>query len=175
MEASYTRLAHIMARLTIAAAFALPLIQVIVWLFWDTLAAQSPVAVTGLDVTALDLKGRIIGFSAGLAVSLVQAYGLLGLSKTFAEGARGDALSVRAITGFKRFAWTALALVPAKVITQTLNILLVSISDPQSPGQLSIQFGSGDLSAAFMAILLVFVAHVFTQGHAAQEENKAFI
>ncbi|MEM6682350.1 MAG: hypothetical protein AAF607_08915 [Pseudomonadota bacterium] len=153
----------------------MPIIAVTTWLFWDTLAPQTPVAATGLDVTALDLTGRVIGFSVSMVLALIHSYGLLGLAQTFAQGALGNALSAQSIAGFKRFTWTALALVPAKIAQQTFLILLVSLSDTASPGQIAVRIGSPEISAGFTAILLVFVAQVFVQGHAAEEENKAFL
>ena len=167
-----SRMAHTLTILARMAAVAMPVIAALIWFFWDDLA---PLAGTGLDVTALDTPGRLLGFLLSLVGALIQSYGLLGLAKTFQEGARGDALSQTAVAGFRRFAWTVLLLVPVRALTYTLTVLLVTMRDAIPGNQLAIKVGTPELSGLFMGLILVFLAHVFAEGHAAQEENKAFL
>lgn len=165
----FARGLSILARL---AAAALPLFAAAIWLFWDDLA---PLAGTGLDTASIGLAGRFTGFSLAFIAALIQSYGLLGLAQTFDEGAKGRALSARAVAGFRRFAWTALLLVPIRIALYTANTLIVTMSDTVPGNQLSIKLGTPELSAFFTALLLVFTAQVFAQGHAAKEENEAFL
>ena len=54
-------------------------------------------------------------------------------------------------------------------------ILIVSMSDSAHQGAISVQLGSHDLKAIFMAMLLVFVGHVFADGKRAKDENDMFL
>lgn len=162
----------VLCHLTRLAAFAMPLVAAGIWLFWDDLA---PLAQTGLDVTAMGPGARAAGFALALGAALLHAYGLLGLSQTFAEGAAGRALSAKSVAGFRRFAWIALLLVPIRVALYSANVMLVTMSDSVPGTQLAIKLGTPEISAFFTALLLVFTAQVFAQGHALQQENEAFI
>lgn len=166
------RFAQILGLLTRLAAFSLPLIVAGIWLFWDQLA---PLAGSGLEVTSLSVPGRIAGFGLSLCAALLQAYGLIGLSRTFTQGAAGRALSAASVAGFRRFAWVTLWMVPIRVIVATGITTLISMSDSVPGGSLSLKFGSQEVGAAFIGLLLVFTAQVFAQGHAAQAENEAFL
>lgn len=167
-----TRFAKFLEVLTRFAAIALPIIAAGIWLFWDDLA---PLAGSGLEVTSLSASGRLAGFGLSLGAALLQAYGLLGLSRTFAEGAAGRALSAASVSGFRRFAWVTLWMVPARVVLTTAITTLVSMNDSVPGGSVALYFGSSEVSAVFIGLLLVFTAQVFAQGQAAQAENEAFL
>ena len=127
------------------------------------------------DVTTLGAGARIGGFVLFLAIALVKAFGLLGVRRTFLEAAQGRAYSTRAIGGFKRLAWISVIMVLLAVFQENVLILIIFLSDPSQQGALSIQFGTDEIKALFMVLLLVFVAHVFTQGKDAKDENDAFL
>ena len=170
------RLAAVMAHVTLLAAVALPLATAAIWIFWDQLAPRGVGNLVHFyDVTSLGLLARLAGFSLFLFGAGVQAYGLLGLRRTFQEAAAGNALSARAVLGFRRFAWVALAMVFIGIVQQTGLIAIISASDPARPGALSINLGTNELKALFMALLLVFVAHVFAEAKKTKDENAAFL
>lgn len=168
--------ARFLARITLAAVVALPVLTAAIWVFWDQLA---PHAAGGpaqfYDATALGIGARFAGFTLFLAGALIQAYGLLGVRRTFLEAAHGRALSNSSVSGFQRFAWVSLIMVIYGVFQRTALIALLSMSDPRHEGALSIQIGSPELKAIFMGLLLVFVAHVFAEGKDAKDENEAFL
>ena len=158
------------------AAVVLPVFAAIIWVCWDDLA---PHAAQNLDivydVTSLSIGARLIGFILFLITAVIQAYGLLGLRRTFLEAARGFPYSSRAISGFKRFAWVSLIMVFLGIMQQTGLIMILSLSDPAHQGAFAVQFGSRELKAFFMGLLLVFVAHVFSVGKQAKDENETFL
>ncbi len=167
---------RLLAGLTLAAAIALPLATMGVWLFWDQLAPASPdPALRYYDPTALGIGGRLAGFALFLTGALIQAYGLLGLRRTFLEAAAGRAFSLSSVYGFRRFAWVSLFMAAFAIVQRTGLIVLLSVSDPARQNALSIQFGTPELKAMFMGLLLVFVAQVFAEGKAAKDENDAFV
>lgn len=170
------QLAGILAYVTLISAAALPLIAVMIWLFWNDFAALATGQYAGVyDVTSLGIGARLSGFALSLAGAVVQAYGLLGLRRTFLEAATGHALSDQAVDGFRRFARISLIMVFVGLIQETGLIIILSISDPELPGAFSIQFGTDELKALFMALLLVFVAHVFSEAKRAKQENDSFL
>ena len=61
------------------------------------------------------------------------------------------------------------------IIQRAGYIALFSVSDPDHLGRLDIQFGSTELKALFVGLLLVFVAYVFAEGKQAKDENEAFL
>ena len=170
------RFAALLATLALIGVIAFPMMAAAIWLFWDHLA---PLAATNLpsayDLTSLDASARLAGFGLSFAGAAIQSYGLLGLRRTFLEAAQGHALSARAVEGFRTFAWVSLILVFVGIIQRAGLIAVISSSDPAYQGALSIQFGSNELGAAFMGLLLVFVAHVFAEGKKAKDENDAFL
>jgi len=176
MLMSNQRLATILAHLTLLGVIILPVFAAIVWLFWDFTA---PLASGNLqymfDLTSLGVGARFAGFGLSLFGALIQAYGLLGLRQTFLEAAQGDPFSTKSVYGFRRFAWTSLILVFFNILQRTGLIMIFSVSDPAHQGTLSIQLGSPELQALFMAVLLVFVSHVFATGKIAKDENDAFL
>ena len=170
------RLATFLSHITLIAAIILPVAAALIWIFWNDLA---PYAAKNLhhvyDVSSLGLGTRLAGFVLFLIAAIIQAYGLLGLRRTFLEAARGHPYSDRAIGGFKRFAWVSLIMVLVGIIQHTGLIMILSLSEPSHQGALSIQFGSNELKALFMGLLLVFVAHVFSEGKQAKDENETFL
>ena len=176
VSSSPARLAAFLASATLLAAIALPVSAAVIWLFWHRLAG---IALTDLrmsyDVTGLSAGARFIGFVLYFVGAALQAFGLLGVRQTFLEAAQGRAYSARAIDGFTRFAWVAVAMVLVGIAQETGLILILSISDPNKMGALSIQFGSKDVQALFMGLLLVFVARVFNEGKRAKDENAMFL
>ncbi|MEO1241751.1 MAG: hypothetical protein AAFX54_07560 [Pseudomonadota bacterium] len=173
---STQRFAALLAQLTLAAAAALPVIAALIWIFWDALAPLAAAQIgSPYDLTALGAGGRFAGFGVMLVGAALQAYGLLGLRRTFLEASRDRALSTAAVNGFRRFAIISLVMVFIGIVQRAALIIIFSLSDPAHQGALSIQFGTPELKALFMGLLLVFVAQVFAQGKKAQDENAAFL
>ncbi len=170
------RFATALAMLTLFGAVAMPVTAALIWLFWDHLA---PLASAGLprayDVTSLGAGARLAGFGLSLLGAAVQSYGLLGVRRTFLEAAAGRPLSAPAVGGFRRFAWVSLTMVFVEVVQRTGLIAIVSASDPNFRGALSIEVGTNELGGLFMGLLLVFVAHIFAEGKRASDENAAFL
>ncbi|MEP3245370.1 MAG: DUF2975 domain-containing protein [Sneathiella sp.] len=170
------RFAVFLAQVTLLGVIALPLSAVAIWLFWDQFAN---LAIGNLqhpyDVTDLSLEARLAGCALFLFGACLQAYGLLGVRQTFLEAAKGNALSARSVEGFRRFAWVSLSMVFVGIAQHTGLIILFSLSDPAHQGALSVQVGSEEVKALFMALLLVFIAHVFAEGRSAKEENETFL
>ncbi len=167
---------RLLAGFTLAAAIALPLASAAIWLFWDQLAPYSTdPAARYYDATSLGAAGRISGFALFFTGALIQAYGLLGLRRTFLEAAAGRTFSLASVYGFRRFARISLFMAAFGVIQRTGLILILSMSDPARQNALSIQIGTPELKAMFMGVLLVFVAQIFAQAKAAKDENDAFV
>ena len=170
------RFAALLATLALIGAVAFPLMAAAIWLFWDQFAPFAAANLPGVyDLTSLDAGARLTGFGLSMAGAAIQSYGLLGLRRTFLEAAQGRALSARAVEGFSVFAWVSLIMVFVGILQRAGLIAVISLSDPAYQGALSIQFGSRELGAAFMGLLLVFVAHVFAEGKKAKDENDAFL
>ncbi|MEM8789805.1 MAG: hypothetical protein AAGE76_16245 [Pseudomonadota bacterium] len=166
------RFATALAALTLVAAAALPLSAGLIWLFWDTLA---PLSGHPLAQAALGPSTRWAGFAVSLAAALIQAWGLLGLHRTFREAAARRPLSPRAVAGFRRFAWVSLAMVGIGILQHSSMSVLVSLADPTTPDTLVVRIGTPEMQAAFLALLLVFAAQVFAEGARAVEENAGFV
>ena len=170
------KLALVLAQLSLIAALLIPLFSVSVLIFWEfyVTASLSP-QVAQFDLLNMSFGVKIAVFALSLVGALLQAYGLLGLRNTFLEAAENRALSAKAVGGFRRFAWLTLAMVFYGIFHHSALIVVLSLADPFSPGQLSISLGSNEAKALFLGLLLVFVAQVFAQGREAVEENQAFV
>ena len=176
MTSEQRQFASMLACLTLASIITLPLLAMVIWLFWDQLA---PLVAGKLhyrfNLGERSLLERLIGFFISLAGALVQAYGLKGLHLTFSEAALGCPLSETSIKGFRRFAWITVIMVFIGIAQRSAWIILFSLSDPLHPGTLGLKFGSEELKSLFMGSLLVFVAHVFIEGKRAKDENDTFV
>ncbi|MGP1352292.1 MAG: hypothetical protein ACTS1Z_03135 [Parasphingopyxis sp.] len=170
------RFAGLLALATLAGAVALPVLSALVWLFWDYFAPAASANLGGaFDLSSLGTGARLAGFAVSMAGAAIWSYGLLSLRRTFVEAAAGRPLSKAAVHGFRRFAWVAFLMVFVGIVQNALYVVIYSISDPNTDGQLSIQFGSNELGALFIGLLFVFVAHVFATGQQAVDENAAFL
>lgn len=171
-----SRLSAFLAVATLLGAIALPLMTIAIWLFWDQLAplAAGNRGITA-DLTSLSAGARFTGFGLFMAGAALQSYGLLGLRRTFLEAANGRSLSTNAVNGFRRFAWVSLIMVPIGIVQQAGLSVIISLNDPTPGGSLSLQLGTPEISRFFMALLLVFVAHVFAEGKQMKDENEAFL
>lgn len=170
------RLAATMAFLTLVTVVALPAASMVIWLFWQSLAIHlAGGSAYGYDLTNLSAAARFAAFGLFFLGALVQAYGLLGIRRTFLEAAAGRSYSDRALGGFRRFAWITVVMVFVGIIQQTGLVAILSISDPARPGALSIQLGSEEVKALFMGLLLVFVARIFGEGKRAKDEIETFL
>ncbi len=171
-----SRLATFLSHITLIAAIALPVAAGAIWLFWNDLPAYAAGNLQHVyDVRGLGVGARFVGFGLFLAGAAIQAYGLLGVRRTFLEAAEGRAHSARAISGFRRFAWVSLIMVFVGIVQRTGLVMILSMSDPSHQGALSVQFGTNELKALFMGLLLVFVAYIFMEGKQAKDENEAFL
>ena len=171
-----TRLAHSLALLALLGAIALPVLSILIWVFWDSL---SPLVTAQLmhqlDVSALSVMDKIICAAISLVGAGLGTFGLLKVRRTFQEAAVGRPLSQASVLGFKHFAWISVLLVPVGVLQKTGYIVVFSLADPAHDGMLSIQFGSLELKALFTALVFLFVAHVFAAGQRAEEENALIV
>ena len=171
-----TRFAALLAHVTLLAALLLPLSALAVFAFWDALA---PFAAKNLhyqfDLKALDLPARLAVVAVLLSTAAIEAFGLLGLRRTFLEAAQGRAFSNKAVNGFRRFAWVSLVTVFTTVIQRTLLTVIFSLNDSAQGGILWVQFGSGEAKTFFTAMLLVFTAQIFAEAKRAKDENDAFL
>ena len=176
MNKRHQKLTNILSAVTLGVVYLLPIIAIVTWVFWNSFAHYAaenlPIA---YDLSGLTIGQRFIGFTLGLVGALIQAYGLLGLRTTFLEAREGRSLSNKSIQGFGRFAKVTLVMVFFGIIQRAGYIALFSVSDPDHLGRLDIQFGSTELKALFVGLLLVFVAYVFAEGKQAKDENEAFL
>ncbi|WP_086930261.1 DUF2975 domain-containing protein [Agarilytica rhodophyticola] len=172
----HQQFAHVLSYLTLFGALMLPLMAATIWLFWNQLAPFASLNLHHIfDLRQLSVGERLAGFTVSLIGATIQAYGLLGLRKTFCEAAANKPLSEQAIYGFRRFAWVTLTMVFIGVAQRTGLIIIFSLSDPAQQGMLDIQLGTEELKSLFMGLLLVFVAHIFAEGKKAKDENEAFL
>jgi hypothetical protein len=175
-NASHRRFAGFLAFATAVGAVALPVLAIIIWLFWDRFAGPASANLgLGLDLSVLGQGARAAILAISLTGALIWSSGLLSLRRTFTEAAAGRPLSENAVRGFRRFAWIALAMVFVGIVQRTLYVMIYSAALSGGGGQLSIQFGSREVGALFIGLLFVFAAHLFEAGRRAADENASFL
>ena len=168
-----TRFASAMAMLTTVGIAGSLIIGPVIWLFFIDWAA----AANGFRVQpqSFSIDLRLVGAFVALMGGLVRAFGLLGLRRTFTEAASDRPLSEYAVVGFRRFARVELLMVPVGVVQLAAFGYLVSLADSVDGGSVPIRFGTPELGAFFIALLLVFAAEVFAEGRRAADENASFL
>lgn len=167
------RFASAMVMLTTIGIAASLTIGPIIWLFFIDWAA----AANGFRVQpqSFSMDLRLAGAFIALVGGIVRAFGLLGLLQTFTEAASDRPLSERAVVGFRRFARMELLMVPIGIVQLAAFGYVVSLADNVEGGSVPIRFGTPELGAFFIALLLVFAAEVFAQGKRAADENASFL
>lgn len=163
------RFASAMAIFVVIGIVAVLVIGPVTWLFFIEQAANR--FAPPLAGTAFPFDLRLAGAAIALAGGLPRAYGLLGLRRTFLEARAGRALSEAAVLGFRRFARVEFAMVPVGVLQATGYGLVVSMAQPGAERALSLTVGTPQLTALFLALLLLFTAEVFAEGKRAVDEN----
>jgi len=176
MNKNHQKFANALAQLTLMAAIIFPLISVVTWVFWSHFAPIVSDNIENVfDLGSLTTGEQMIGFTISIIGAVIQSYGLMGLRQTFQQAAKGNAMSEKAISGFRRFAWVTLTLVFIGIIQKAGFILLFSLSDPAHPARLHFEIGSAESKSLFLGLLLVFVAQVFAEGKRAKDENETFL
>lgn len=173
---SIRRLAAALAILSLLSAIALPVFAVVGWLFVEDIAtiSQTPPMTTQLQDMDITISYRLAGMAVALLGASIMSFGLLSLRRTFLEAVAGRYLSTQSIIGFQRFAWVAVFMVIFGIIQATANIAIFSLA-AGGPGQLSIKFGTPEVTALFVALLFVFCGHLFAIGREAEQENASFL
>lgn len=105
----------------------------------------------------------------------LQLYGLANLRHTFVSAARGEWFSSAAVTGFRRFAWAAVWLVPVGILQNSAMSMLLSMADPAIPDGLAVSVGSNELRALITALLFLFVAQIFSVGRSVDEDARSIL
>ncbi|RJY09890.1 DUF2975 domain-containing protein [Aurantiacibacter aquimixticola] len=162
-----------MATLTTIGIAASLIIGPVIWLFFIEWAAAA--SRFGSQPQSFSTDLRLAGAFIALMGGIVRAYGLLGLRRTFTEAASKRPLSKRAVVGFRRFARVELLMVPIGIVQFSAFGYVVSLSDNIDGGSVSIRFGTPELGAFFIALLLAFAAEVFAEGRRAADENASFL
>lgn len=170
---SSQRFAGLMAFITLLGAFLVPVFTVLAWLVLDSM--NGFVADFPRYVPPVSAWGQVAGLILATSGAVLQAYGLLGLRRTFLEAAAGRWLSIPAVLGFRRFAWVSVAMVFFSIVRESAYSMIFSWHNPPGSRVMTITFGSEQLAALFTALLLVFAAHVFAAGREVEEENRAFL
>lgn len=173
---SIQRLASALATLSLLAAVALPIFAIVGWIFIEDIATISQTTAMTRLVQNMDiaLGYRLAGMVVALLGASIMSFGLLSLRRTFLEAVAGRYLSAQSIIGFQRFAWVAVFMVIFGIVQATANIAIFSLV-AGGPGQLSIKFGTPEVTALFVALLFVFCGHLFAIGREAEQENASFL
>jgi len=183
MKINYQKFAYYLAIATLIWACVITLVPIIfqplLWVFGLESYDFSYSFVDGLTVNpTLNNATPLVTlsvFTLDLARALLMAFGLLGLRITFLEAAQSNALSQRAINGFKRFAWVSFLLLLINPFINFTMFLIRAFADPTSLGG-KISFSFEEIfKDLFMGLLLIFVAYIFAEGRRVQDENERFL
>lgn len=131
----------------------------------------------GYQVDASLLIGvpQIVMPLAMLPSLATQLYGLSNLRKTFMAASRAEWFSPEAVAGFRRFAWSAVWLVPVAIVEQSFTLAYVSWLDPDQQNILAINVGSKDVRSLVLAVLFLFVAQIFSIGQRVDEDARSIL
>lgn len=177
------RFAYVLSFVTLIGAVALPIVSGGVWVFLDHIPTMgddnsgfsyNPFGVE-FDAKFVETPARIAGFCVAVIAAGIQAIGLLAVRATFLEAAQGRALSLRSVVYFRRFAWISLVMVFIGIARESAYSVILSWSNPVGERYVSVTFELKEFSALFVALLFLFVAHVFTAGSMIEKENETFI
>lgn len=107
-----------------------------------------------------------------VAIGLV---GLYFLHRAFAQFAKGELFNLINSLNIRRFAIFLLAQSAAKPIYYALSSALLSMNHPAGEKLLAITFGSNEIRAVALAMILWVVSDLLVAGSKLQSENQQFI
>ncbi|MEM8799485.1 MAG: DUF2975 domain-containing protein [Pseudomonadota bacterium] len=175
-EASVKRWSRIMSLLCKAAMFILPLFVAISWVFLDDFGpALSGSTGVYVDVAHVSITWRLVGFAVSMIPCGLTMYGLWRLSAMFQECAEGRFFSLDAVRGFRGFAWMILIAAALRPIVGAALSVVLTMGNPPGQRQLAIQFGSTELTAVFVGLLLVAIAHILEEGRKLSDDNAQIV
>ena len=109
---------------------------------------------------------------------LYASIGLVGLhflQRAFAKFAKGELFNFINSRNIRRFAIFLLAQSAAKPIYDALSSVLLSLNHPAGEKVLAITFGSNEIRAVALAMILWVVSDLLIEGSKLQSENQQFI
>jgi len=166
------RVSRWMASVCLALVAALP-IAIALIAFLDPKQVMRGLADVG--ITSLDQRGQIIVFVVSMVSSLPLMWGLFQLRGLFLCYAAGDVFSQAASRFLSRFALALLLDAGAKVLSRTVQVLLLTMDSPPGQRALSIGISSDEIGKVFLGVTFMVVAWVMAEAAKVADENRSFL
>ncbi len=149
----------------------LPLLALAFWLFYNAL--PGPLKGAGaLEVADhLSFRLRALGF---VATSLDMGIGmatLWTLMRLFALYEEGRIFTSSNVTLYRRLGWLLILGVGSNVLTIALYTLIVTTPDPQGLSAIEAAFGSIDVAALVIGLIVLLISAVMKVGAELQEDR----
>lgn len=126
----------------------------------------------GLSTTTWQLILAALFHFASDIVGLIMLF----LSYQLFRGIRSDGVFTLDVgLRLRRIGGLLLALVPVSIISNTLGVLVLSLSNPSGQRIVRVSVDDSDVYAVIIGVLLLIVGHIMVEAVRIADENKAFV
>lgn len=161
-------------RYTMAALIGIvPVINGAVWLAMNILPKGFPdTMLPGYVSLPLPLSGRLLAFAASMIPTGVAMAGIYYLMRLFQLYEQGDIFKLSNVRCFGKLSRVLLLWFAAGIVHQPLLSIALTLHNPPGHRMLTIGFGSPDLTALLLGLILAVIAWVMEEGRKLQEEQE---
>jgi hypothetical protein len=124
---------------------------------------------------SVPLVYRLSALAFDLIPTALVVWALIELRRLFLLYAKGEVFSEAALRSLNRVAMLMFVEVVVAFFIQAPVSYLISLANPPGQHQVSLGFGSNDVSFLFMAGVVLVIARVMAEARRVSEENASFV
>lgn len=165
-----------MKTLCTLALFGIPLGLAIGWATFDHWAAGHPdLAHLGPLPDPMPEPVLVAGFLTSMIPGSIALFALWQLRSLFGLYAQGQIFTAANVLCLRHFAVAVILSAAAKPVTGALLSVVLTLANPPGQRQLSIQFGSSEITTLFVGCVFLIIAWVMDAGRELAEEQSQIV
>lgn len=156
----------------------LPLYHIVFWMFINHLPEtliNVNIAPTRLAPHELSPELRIIGFLASLLPLAAKLYGIINLRRIFAFYKQGIIFSYEQVECFRKSGMALILWMAAGIVYDSVAGVLFTWGNPPGQRILRVGFGSVDITALMVGLIVLVISWVMEEGRKLDEERSLTI
>ena len=170
------RISRLMQRICAAAIVLIPLTVVGMWATFEWWGPTHPDLAPIPEVPAtLTLPTRLLAAAVGMLQASIAVFAVWRLRQLFALYAEGQIFTAGNTRCLRHFAAAVCVFAIAKPITGALLSVVLTMNNPPGHRQLSISFGSSELTTLFIGCVFLVIAWIMDEARTLAEEQAEII
>jgi hypothetical protein len=170
------RISRLMQRICTAAVVLIPLTVAGMWATFEYWGPTHPEFAPIPEVPGtLTLTARLLAAAIGLLQASIAVFAVWRLRRLFALYAEGHIFTADNTRCLRHFAAAICAFAVAKPITGALLSVVLTMNNPPGHRQLSVSFGSSELTTLFIGCVFLIIAWIMDEARTLAEEQAEII